>query len=552
MTWQDDLSDNGIMMREVDVANALIEGVEEKAAIVGITPTISISALDGCGFCSSLDANITTIAPSFIDNNNSAYSSDLSSLCSAAGYETVVYGATPGSVILQNGGVQFNAAYVAQRKDILALFINHEAITLPSTITLYSDYILVYYPESIHMVIDPADAYDGVTWSSSNTEVATIDSSGHVTVHADGSTSITATCDRNSNISGTLNGDHNGLISCFLGEPNVLHKLIQTSQASYTQNGLTLTHNADGTLTLNGTSTASNTSYQRFVIWPIGNTKTAWNLCLTNHARSKKLLWWRPISGTFDKEASTLMQGGSKKWCEIYTMIKSEEKMKITSFNDYSGHSGRFTAIGNYYDYNDTWTAVVFGIQVTKGTVIDHFTFEVGLRAIPHASYVYRDGGVLEEYLPQVYDVYLSSTVKIMRQLDKSFNLYLSDSASHSIRLTSSMAVADSSSSLMTGETIGIIGHTYKLTFIITYGVINEKANTDLECYVKGANNTNIAQIKVIDDPGVITDNVSYTDTTYETTFTLDQYIDMVGIYISNLNPTDWVDFAVKLEDITE
>lgn len=549
MTWQDDLSDNGIMMREVDVANALIEGVEEKAAIVDITPTISISALDGCGFCSSLDANITAIAPSFIDNNNSAYSSDLSSLCSAAGYETVVYGATPGSVILQNNGVQFNAAYVAQRKDILALFITHEAITLPSTITLYSDSILVYYPEPIHLEFDPVDAYDGVVWTSSNTDVATIDQSGHVTVHSDGTTTITAACDKNSNISGTLT---NGSINCYSGEPNVLHKLIQASQASYTQNGLTLTHNSDGTLTLNGTSTAGSSTYQRFVIWPIGNDKTAWNLCLNNQSRTKKLLWFKPISGTFDKDSTTLKKGSSYEWCEIYAMKKSTERLKIISFVNYKDGYKRYATIGNYYDFNDAWTAIVFGLQIKQGTVIDHFTFDVGLRVLPHAANIFYNGGILEEYLPQVYDVYLSSTVKIMRQLDKSFNLYLSDTASHSIRLTSSMAVADSSSSLMTGETIGIIGHTYKLTFIITYGVINEKANTRLECYVKGANNTSIAQIEVIDNPNAITDNVSYTDTTYETTFTLDQYIDMVGIYTLNLNPTDWVDFAVKLEDITE
>ena len=91
MAWQDDLADNGIMMREVDVANALIEGVAEKTSMIDSSPTISIGALDGCGFCSALDANITAIAPSFLDENNSAYSSDLGELCSAAGYNTVVY-----------------------------------------------------------------------------------------------------------------------------------------------------------------------------------------------------------------------------------------------------------------------------------------------------------------------------------------------------------------------------------------------------------------------------------------------------------------------------
>ena len=143
MTWIDDLHDNGIMMREYDVANALIEGVVEKTSMVDSSPTITIASLDGCGFCSALDANITAIAPSFLDENNSAYSSDLSELCSAAGYNTVVYGATPGTTVLKNGGVQLNTDYVAQRKDILALFTNTTPNTLPTSMSIYFDTFLV-------------------------------------------------------------------------------------------------------------------------------------------------------------------------------------------------------------------------------------------------------------------------------------------------------------------------------------------------------------------------------------------------------------------------
>ena len=466
MTWQDDLHDNGIMMREVDVANALIAGVAEKTSMISSSPTISIAALDGCGFCSALDANITAIAPSFIDGNNNAYPSDLGELCSAAGYNTVVYGATPGSVILKNGGVQFSADYVAQRKDILALFTDCEAITLPSSLSIYVDTTVVAFPEPILVVVTPSDAYSEVNWTSSDPSVATVDESGYITVHKDGDTTITASCKKNNTIKTSVG------IACYeRTSENALTQLAKMKQDTYTQNGLTITQNSDGTFTIDGTSTAGDKSYQRFVLWPLGNNKNSYNLKLVcgdpniiGHA------WFKYISGTFNKSDSTLATGSYYKWFEIYFMNKTSEvwnKMQCFLTRDPENNAAKWRYGTRNLDGTPV-TGVVLGIQVKNGTVFDNFTFEVGVGQYLKNNATVYDLGLLEDYIPAVYRPAYENIAQynynhfIMRQPNNVISMnFASRGFSGYTRLTSSYFYGAYSnagrSSLLTGNTIGII-----------------------------------------------------------------------------------------------
>ena len=79
MTWSDILSENGIMMSEGEVAQALALGVSEKTALSGGTTSVDVSGMCSSlfsaidwGFCDAVDQVISVIAPRFVDGNSTA------------------------------------------------------------------------------------------------------------------------------------------------------------------------------------------------------------------------------------------------------------------------------------------------------------------------------------------------------------------------------------------------------------------------------------------------------------------------------------------------
>lgn len=549
MTWIDDLHDNGIMMREYDVANALIEGVVEKTSMVDSSPTITIASLDGCGFCSALDANITAIAPSFLDENNSAYSSDLSELCSAAGYNTVVYGATPGTTVLKNGGVQLNTDYVAQRKDILALFTNTTPITLPSSMSIYFDTFLVdTYTEPLTLAVNPADAYSDVYWSTSDPNIATVSSNGIVTCHSYGSVTITATCKKDSTITASTTK------TCYVS-PNInpLAELVKENPSSYTQIGVTLTHNNDGTFTLNGKVTSD--TYVRYVLWPIGNDKTAYNLKILNEIDGDYIVYIKSISGSLPESSRTrsVVETGNPNLFDLYAMHKSTQFTNQISHADHytsSAVSQRRFAFKN--SATDPLTAIVFGFRFYKNTTID-YTFEVGAFLHYNSTPVIYDSGILNDYLCPIYKPVTYDYKRIMRHHNNIFNAYINDNANCNIRLTSSLAIATSASGLTTSDVIGVVGHKYKLTIdIVKFVATSVTSSTVLKLWTKGSNGADIFSVDVINGHESA-DSLDLSGTTYTAEAVIDTPINIVGIYMYDLTSSDhWIDFAIKLEDITE
>ena len=139
-SWDETLSDNGIMMREGEAAKALALGVSEKTALSGSTASIDVSGMCSTvfqkiswGFCDALDQVISVIAPRFMDDNGDAYPSSLTQLAAKAGINQLVYGATNGEVRLRNAGLLFDSEYVYQRKLMLNLMI-HAAVPVEDAV----------------------------------------------------------------------------------------------------------------------------------------------------------------------------------------------------------------------------------------------------------------------------------------------------------------------------------------------------------------------------------------------------------------------------------
>lgn len=565
MTWQDDLTHNGIMMEEDSVVSALSDGANEKAELAGTT--VSIQESD---FCTSLDTAICELASSFVDSNETVFSSDLASLCSAAGYNTVVYGAPANAVILKNGGVRFDSEYVAQRKAILNLFITvkaNEAI-LAESISLHCDRMFVNKHFSQHYTISPENATTNLVWTTDKNKTGThfssneltVDGNGVITLHdgwVQGTPVFQKITDTVSNISSDwLLFNYTGIKGyyCAPGK-NVLAKLIAAYQGTYTQNGITMTHNSDGTITLDGTSSAGNDAYQRFVIWPIGNNKSANNIpLLLANANAVHVEWIHPIVD-FPEDASTLSTSGVSKRYESYQMSYSTQiGTKIERTNGDTEHW-----YATAFDSTKTLTAVVLGIQIKQGTRLDNVTFEVGVQAYPDSSLV-KYGGELENYLAYD-DVVLhktNTTIDLIlrcyhngsfQTYSRGYNFYI---GTLYYRLTQSLLESNNLNDLVTEDEFGTIGHTYQLDFNWVSGEVQDSANsTKLGILLIDSTGAIIASAYVVNNPSTTGINTISAQTISET-FTLDRKINAAVLHMHDIRQRSSImSFNITLTDIT-
>ena len=565
MTWQDDLTDNGIMMKESDVIIALSSGINEKAELAGTT--VSIQESD---FCTSLDSAICELAPSFVDSNDVAFSADLSELCSAAGYNTVVYGAPSDAVILKNGGVRFNSEYVAQRKAILNLFITIGAgdKILATSISLRSDAVFVNKHLAVTYSIEPSDATTNLEWVVDKDKTGTHFSNSDLTVDSHGVVTLNSTWEQGTRIYQKVVDTISGVESDFLtvsgnGIPgyycapgdNVLSKLIAAWQGSYTQNGITMTHNSDGTITLNGTSTASNTSYMRFVIWPLGNNKNANNIpLLLEDENCKNIAWDHPVVD-FPQDVSTLSSSGTIKLYEVYFMSGSTQlgqKIERTTGTPHHWYAVEF-------DNTKDLTAVVFGIQVKQGSVLNNVTFDVGIKSFPNGNFT-RYGGELSDHLA-CDDIVLHKTDSTLdfilrcyhngkfRTYSRGYAFYIS---SLYFRLTGSLLEDTSLENLITENEIGIIGNTYQLDFYVESAEFQQEWDkTKFGILLIDDSGEIISDVYAINNPDT-TGVYAISDQTYSTTFVLDRKINAVVLWIKDTRQRSaLIKFNVTLTDIT-
>ena len=564
MTWQDDLTYNGIMMKESAVTSALSNGINEKAELAGTTVSIQES-----NFCASLDSAICELAPSFVDSNETVFSSNLSELCTAAGYNTVVYGAPANAVILKNGGVRFNSEYVAQRKAILNLFITvkSDEIISAESITLSGDHVFVNKNMSVEYTIIPDDATTQLEWIVDKNQTGThfssseltFDANGVVTLHdawVQGTPIFQKVVDTISGVSSvwlTYNSDG---IKGYYSAPgkNVLAKLIAAYQGTFTQNGITLTHNSDGTITLDGTSSASSTSYMRFVLWPIGNTKTANNITLlTGNSNCKHVVWANPIVD-FPKEASSLITNNAPKAYELYFMDESSQI--ATKIERQDASTTKFAA---ELDNTRKITGVVFGIQLNQGAKLDNVTFDVGVQEFPTSGFV-NYGGELANYLA-CNDVVIHKTDSTLdfivrcyndgklRTWSRGYAYYITTTY---YRITNSILESNNLTDLVTEDTIGTVGNTYQLDFHVESGEWQQHSNeTKLGILLIDDTGDIITAAYAIDRPES-TVALSISDQTFSTTFTLDRKINAAVLYLHDIRQrVALFKFDITLTDIT-
>ena len=424
-------------------------------------------------------------------------------------------------------------------------------------ITLYSDSKIVNQ-QDIKIVYEPAaiaasPTASQVTWSSSDTEVATIDSNGHVTIHADGNCTFTATSVKHPNISGSITA------TCYYAQDdNMVANLIKCGLKTYSQGGLTLRHNSDGTITFNGTTTNSNTSYYRNVIWPIGNNKTVWDVLFPRQGLTGVwLLWWEYVSGSI--EGASTFSGGEVSH-ELYVINhNNKEILKIQARYDSPNESNR----ENYcksMNSTDGIRLISWGFQVAKGTKFNNYTVRVGIKKFTEQQY---HGGELEAFLPVLtgYTKFDANKDTIWTRFpDGSLGGYTPESlaafptAAGYVRLTSQYAYNSSLSNLLTGDEIGEAGHNYRFKVDLLKLTYDRIAATELTFGLAYPDGTTAAEIKVVDPNDFVSSgtNINLTNSSYTVDVTLTAPIDCVYRYYNQLKVKNKEDyFMISLQDLS-
>ena len=452
------------------------------------------------------------------------------------------------------GNLRINQPYVR-------FILNLEEISVDDLdmtgITLYSDSKIVNQ-QDIKIVFEPAaiaasPTASQVTWSSSDTEIATIDSNGHVTIHADGQCTFTATSVKHPDISGSVTA------YCYYAQDdNMVANLIKCGLKSYSQGGLTLRHNSDGTITFNGTTTNSSTSYYRNVIWPIGNNKTVWDVLFPRQGLTGVwLLWWEYVSGSI--EGASTFSGGEVSH-ELYVINHAnKEILKIQARYDSPNETNR----ENYcksMNSTDGIRLISWGFQVAKGTKFNNYTVRVGIKKFTEQQY---HGGELEAFLPVLtgYTKFDANKDTIWTRFpDGSLGGYTPESlaafptAAGYVRLTSQYAYNSSLSNLLTGDEIGEAGHNYRFKVDLLKLTYDRIAATELTFGLAYPDGTTAAEIKVVDPNDFVSSgtNINLTNSSYTVDVTLTDPIDCVYRYYNQLKVKNKEDyFMISLQDLS-
>ena len=561
MTWQDDLNDNGVMMKESAVISALSSGANEKAELAGTT--VSIQESD---FCTSLDSAICDLAPSFMDNNEVAFSSDLAELCSAAGYNTVVYGAPASAIILKNGGVRFNADYVAQRKDILGLFVTLATTTGYETITIHADDCMINKSmEPLYIVTTPAGARDTIVWSSSDDTVATVDSNNVVQVHKAGTVTLTATSQKDNTVYGTKTincavcSDSNNVVKRYV------HDLVATGNQyiDYTTNGIVVTYNSDGSITLNGT--VGSWTKVRIGLWPT-NYWDAKHIHLTSALTQGNFAFWiEPISGTMPSAGRYNTEHNHSTIFSIYCVNGNTTVSEMIHYTYESLQEGRRYGYIQTSNTDVDITGLIMECNlVPSDSTFENFTFKCGF--VKFSNQVVYNGELLENYLAPInHPIFPRNTKQtgMVRLDDGSFEIAttlnkgvynISQNNQGSFRLTNELLCSSNINSRMTGDTIGTIGNSYVLTVKILHLICDIRSATKLLFNLIGTNYSGTStDFLVINDSDytVDKDNEDFSGKTYKFVTTLTDTIDHIGMYYNTLAILGpYFTFALSMEEL--
>lgn len=423
-------------------------------------------------------------------------------------------------------------------------------------LTLYADSKIVNQ-QDIKIVYEPAaivgsPTASALTWESSNDKIATVDENGHITVHSDGECTFTATSVKTPSVSASITA-----MCYYAQDDNMVANLVKISQATYSQGGLTIRHNADGTITFNGTTTNNDNTYYRNVIWPLGNSKTVWNVFFPRQGITGTwLLWWEYVSGSI--EGTSTFTGGTVSH-ELYVLthtgteiLKIQAKYTSPDDTDREKYCKSMTS-------TDGIRLVSWGFQMKKGTKFNNYTVRVGIKKFADLTY---HGGVLEEFLCALtgYKKFATNKTTIWTRFpDGSIGGYLDESTtafpstSGYVRLTEELAYANNVSGILTGDKIGIAGHNYKLNVNLIKFKYDRIAATELKFGVAYADGTPAGEITIIDPATFVSSgtNIDLSGTTYSATFQAAEQLDCAYQYFNQLKVKDKEEyFAISLSDL--
>lgn len=420
----------------------------------------------------------------------------------------------------------------------------------PDSITVYGSTYIVNTGR-LNAVGDPITANQSVTWSSSNTSVATIDSDGVVTVVADGSCTFTAT----SAVDGTKTGSVS--VTCYKA---TTQNLLKNAMAAYlgsstaSNNGVAVSGSTDGTITFDGTSTAKSVGMRVFA-WNASNNND--NIFLPYAGVDGDILvWMEVLGGTFsnpsewsDHDYKLHFFDGSG--TEI-TDFKLEYQEKPT-------HSGMTQA---KLISGSTVSAQRVSVEMNRntGTVYDDVQLVLGFRKLVTSGFIY-GGGLLENYLPAVGSCTKLSgrNTPVFRYEDGSIIVYIMASKywangsklTGSLTLTSGVAWVQNRASAGSNDTLATSGSTYKLRVQILHGIsfTSPSNNTELTFVARGTDGTELAKLQYYKGSAYSSDFDS--NGVGEKTFTPSANMDRLYIYYNDMTVGDFFRFAVKLEAVT-
>ena len=424
----------------------------------------------------------------------------------------------------------------------------------PTSITVYSSNRIVN-SGLLNAVCLPVGTNPNVTWSSSNTSVATVDSSGKVTVVADGQCTFTATSVLDNTKAGSVTVTcHKVTTTNLFGNAAVAFQSGSTTSIR----GVTVTNNGDGSFTLNGTVTDRNATFYR--LCPVA-TNTPMGFFPVAGISGDVIVWMEYVSGTVTGTNS--LSGHDFEVCPLDPSGNelTSCRLNFVQLPTSNGDSQSVLITGN----TDGVRYLNLRSHRALNTVFDNYTFKVGLEKFSSLGNIYA-GGLLESYLPSLCscEKITNTSIYFERMPDGSmfFDLPLPAASTSTnwnnnkafIRLTGGLKAGTSRSDIKGSDTIAAANATYKfkvkfvdpLTWDSSVG-----SNGELSFSVMGtdSNNTQLATLSYIKNHAVT--NTFDSNGEAEITFTPTSGIRCVYLYGNGFRPTSDLRIQLKLEEVT-
>ncbi|MDD3951042.1 MAG: glycoside hydrolase family 2 TIM barrel-domain containing protein [Desulfobacterales bacterium] len=420
----------------------------------------------------------------------------------------------------------------------------------------------------LYASVAPAEVSQDVTWSSSDTDAAAIDASGNVTVLADGDVTFTATSAADGSAAGTKE------VKCRkLTEADDAFKALLASKSTATglgmgdigvKQGVTVTSNGDGTVTLNGTATAPGNQATKFSFW---RSDSPYNRGCFPYAgiEGDLLVWCEYVSGS----VTGWTQSGNHYWRigfadDLGNDLTESYLAPLGSPDDWN--LGGRAIMARCLTGTEGLGAVRFAVNFNEGAVFDNLIYRIRTAKIPSGT-VY-NAGILTN-VPALNSGYCTSDNKAMavRNIDgtfvvQSFNpntIYMLTGAKNGfVRLWDSFDIGlkHTTGSINVAEA----GSTVKLSVDLLHipEIITLSADSELRWILRGADGTVVAALDyVVKGTSAISD--TFATGHAEVTATATTGVLGMELLISNLafaahennyDNTKHLRFAVKVETV--